>query len=534
MTRRELARVCVGLGVLSLVMTWPQVTQLSTHVGMHYDALFSTWRIAWIAHQLPRNPAHLFDGNIFFPEPNTLAFSDITLLPALVVAPLLWIGVPPLVAYNVLVLAAFASAGIAAYLLARSLGVSQLAASFAGVVFAFQPYRFAHYPHLELLWTCWIPLAFWALHRVVDNQRIKESARLGMFVGFQALSCVYYALFLVIGLCVVAPIDALASLRGRVGRLWKLAAAAVVVASVLVAPYVVPYSRSSTVVGLRTLDDVQRWSPTLRSYTFAQHGNVVYPPPPNEVDAFEHVLFPGITPLVAAIGGLAFVRHRRVLAYAVLLVIAFDLSLGTNGFFYPVVYELIPPMRGLRVPARMFVLVSLALSLLGAFGIDRLSRARSGHYLAVAAVMTALVETASLPLKLQQVPPRSHVHQWLAQQPPGAVLEWPFPVAANLGFTRDPLYMYLSTAHWQPLVNGYSGNYPLSYLSLLDSAYTFPDKTAIDAIVERGVRYLLLHSQPDERRYIDVVQQLTTEPRVSFQFADNTGTEEISVYLVNR
>lgn len=524
--------VSVGFAALTLIMTWPQVMQLSTHVGLHYDALFSSWRTAWIAHQLPRDLAHLFDGNIFFPERNTLAYSDATLLPALVAAPLLWLGVAPLVAYNLLVLIAFASTGLAAYLLARSLGVSHAAAWFAGVVFAFQPYRFAHYPQLELLWSCWIPLAFCALHRVVDKQRSHDGARLGIFVGCQALSCVYYALFLVIGLSVVAPIDAFASVRGRVASLWKPAAVAVVLASLLIAPYVMPYSRSSNVVGLRTLDDVQRWSPRPAHYTIAQYGNVLYPPPPDDVDAFEHVLFPGITPVLAAIGGLAFARHRRALAYAVLLVVAFDLSLGTNGFLYGVLYEVLPPLRGLRVPARMFVLVSIALSVLGAFGIHRLGRARYGRYLAPAAIVAALVETASVPLQLQEVPPPSRAYQWLAQQPSAPVLEWPFPVAANLGVTRDPLYMYFSTAHWQPLVNGYSGNYPDSYLGLLDRAYTFPEPIAIDAIVERGVRYLILHSEPDERRYIETVQRLATEPRVSFQFADNTGTEEISIYLV--
>ena len=40
------------------------------------DPLLSTWRLSWFAHQLPRDPAHLFDGNIFYPAKNTLAFSD--------------------------------------------------------------------------------------------------------------------------------------------------------------------------------------------------------------------------------------------------------------------------------------------------------------------------------------------------------------------------------------------------------------------------------------------------------------------------
>jgi hypothetical protein len=525
---------CAGFTLLALAMTYPQVTRLSTHVGLHYDALFSIWRIAWVAHQLPRDPVHLFDANIFFPESNTLAYSDATLLPALSVAPLLWLGVAPVVAYNLLVLASFATAGAAAYFLARSLGAAPIGAWFAGIVFAFQPYRFAHYPQVELLWTCWIPLALWALHRAIDTGRVKYGVLLGVFVGLQALSCLYYALFLVVALAIVAPLDAIPALRRRVIAMWKPALVAVAAAAIFIAPYMLPYQRSSAVVGLRTIDEVRNWSPTLTNYTIAQFGNRVYPSPPNEVDPFEKVLFPGITSVVAALAGLLVTRQRRAIAYAALLVVAFDLSLGSNGLLYPWLFEWVAPFRGLRVPGRMFVMVSIALAVLGAFGIAKLASIRRGRVLALALTAAALVETASVPLPLREVTPPSRAHHWLAGQPLAPVLEWPVPRAANLGVTRDPFYMYYAAAHWLPLVNGYSGNYPRSYLEFLDRIESFPDEAAIDAIVERGVRYLILHSQPDEHRFLDVVQRLTNHPRVRFQFTDNAGFEEVSVYLVGQ
>jgi hypothetical protein len=519
--------------LLTLVMTYPQLTQLSTHAGWHYDALFGVWRMAWVAHQLPRDPVHLFDANIFYPAPNTLAYSDATLLPAFAAAPLLWLGAAPLVAYNLLVLASFAAAGVAAYFLARSLGVPQMGAWFAGIVFAFQPYRFAHYPQLELLWTCWIPLAFWALHRAIDTQRLKYGVLLGVFVGLQALSCLYYALFLVTAMCIVAPIDAVWGLRRRVLVMWKPATAAVLSAAVFIVPYAIPYVRSSALVGLRNLEDLRVWSPPLVSYTLAQIGNRIYPSPPNEIDPIEHVLFPGVIPVLAAIAGLLFTRHRRAIVYAVLLLVAFDLSLGINGFLYLSLYEWVRPFRGLRVPARMFVMVSMALSVLGAFGIAKLMALRRGPVLALALSAAVLIETASLPLPLSEVPPPTRVHQWLADQPVAPVLEWPIPRDTDLGRTRDPSYMYSSTTHWQPLLNGYSGNYPYAYLSFLARTATFPDEDAVAAIIERGVRYLVLHSQPDPQRYVSVVQALTNHPKVRFQFTDNAGFEEISVYLVS-
>ena len=141
--------------------------RLESHVGPHYDALFGVWRLAWIAHQLPRDPAHLFDANIFHPEAHTLTFSDAIPLLGIAAAPAIWLGVPPVVAYNLLVLLSFPAAGLAMYLLARDLTGSRSAALVAGTFFAFQPYRIAHFAQIELLWTCWIPLAFLALHRLM-------------------------------------------------------------------------------------------------------------------------------------------------------------------------------------------------------------------------------------------------------------------------------------------------------------------------------------------------------------------------------
>ena len=168
-------RAVLALGVLivvfaglTVVMTYPQVRVLNRGVSLDTaDPLLSTWRLEWIAHQLPRDPLHLFDANIFHPEPDTLAYSDAMLVPALTVAPLVWLGVPPLLAYNLLLLSGFVFSGAAMVLLVWSLTRHVAASLLAGFVFAFLPFRFVHYAHLELLMTQWMPLCLWALHRTI-------------------------------------------------------------------------------------------------------------------------------------------------------------------------------------------------------------------------------------------------------------------------------------------------------------------------------------------------------------------------------
>jgi iron complex outermembrane receptor protein len=43
------------------------------------------------------------------------------------------------------------------------------AASLAGLIFAFAPYRFSHFMHMELQWAVWMPWAFWAMQRTLDT-----------------------------------------------------------------------------------------------------------------------------------------------------------------------------------------------------------------------------------------------------------------------------------------------------------------------------------------------------------------------------
>ena len=141
---------------------------MSTHVAAHRDAYFSMWRLGWIAHALRTDPRTLFDGNIFYPTRNTLAYSDAMLLEGVIAAPLLWSGVSPFLTYNLLLIGRHRrvrasgcscwSAGSPAAAPARFL---------AAAVFTMAPYRIEHFMHLELQWTMWMPLTFWAVHRTI-------------------------------------------------------------------------------------------------------------------------------------------------------------------------------------------------------------------------------------------------------------------------------------------------------------------------------------------------------------------------------
>jgi hypothetical protein len=195
--RRFLALALALFIALTAVMTYPQVFRMADGVHDPGDPLMVTWVLGWVAHQIPIAPAHIFDANIFYPERNTLAYSETLLVPGLLAAPLFWVGVAPIVVYNLVFLSGFALSGVGVALLVRRLTASSGAAILAGIVFAFAPYRIDHYAHLQLQQTQFIPLALWAFHRLLDTGRLRDGVLVGVFTACQMLSCMYYGIFLI-------------------------------------------------------------------------------------------------------------------------------------------------------------------------------------------------------------------------------------------------------------------------------------------------------------------------------------------------
>src|SRR5579871_4267606 len=97
-----------GCLLLTLVHTWPLALQPGRYSGNdNADTQLNEWILAWIAHQLPRDPAHLFEANIFYPAHDSLAFSEPLIVPALMGAPLAWLGASPVLVYNLVLIAGF-------------------------------------------------------------------------------------------------------------------------------------------------------------------------------------------------------------------------------------------------------------------------------------------------------------------------------------------------------------------------------------------------------------------------------------------
>ena len=477
-------------------MTWPQALVLGTHAEGHQDVYFNLWRLRWTAHALATAPLDLFDANQFYPERGVLAYSDAMLVEGVLAAPLFWLGLPPVLVHNLTLLGAIVASGVAMFVLARHVTGSTGAAIAAGIVFAFAPYRFDHYMHMELQWTMWMPLAFWGLQRTLESGSARFGALTGAFVALQMASSVYYGVFLSVLIAVVGGVQLL-SLRGRLlltaGRSLILAAA---IALAFSTAYSRPYTAASNRVGTRHSAEVMRFSARPRDYRQAMPTNLLYGAAARGVP--ERRLFPGLLPPLLALAGLLLVVPRALsIAYVLGLAAAFELSLGMRGQVYPWLYEHVSVFTGLRAPARAGIFSLMFLAVLAAQGLATLMSFVGRVPARVAAVAAAgilLTEYAVRPLELERYdnePPP--VYAFIAGLPPGVVAEFPTARSDSLP-GPEPRYLYMSTFHWKPLLNGYSGYYPPRYLRRLDILETFPDPQSLHALRTDDVRYIVLHA----------------------------------------
>ena len=307
----------------------------------------------------------------------------------------------------------------------------------------------------------------------------------------QLYSSMYYAVFFVIYAAVIG-VGLLIAHRPSLRRLVLPLLASAAVAATAALPLVRAFVAAEPTKGDRGLNEIAAFSAVPSDYlrvskVNAVWGQVLRPP------RAERALFPGVMPIALAAAGAAPPFGAVPVIYTIALAVAFDGSLGLNGLSYPAMHRWLSPVRGLRSPARFAALVALTLAILAGFGARRVLAWRtSGVYRRIAfAALIALVLIEAWPsLALTPVwrdPPEMYR---LMKYVPNAVLA-EMPMLPDE--TSNIPYMYFSTWHWLPMVNGYSGFVPKSYQDLRRDIALFPAAEAVDALRRRGVTHVTVN-----------------------------------------
>lgn len=499
--------------LLTVAITWPLGADPAHTLASDYgDPLFACWIIGWVADHVTRglggNLAALrsfWDANIFFPEPNTLAFAEHLFTETVQVLPIYWATGNLLLCYNVAFLLSFVLSGLGAQLLVRDLTGSALAGFAAGVFFAFNEYRLSYeVSHLQTLSNHWLPFALLGLHRYIATG--SRRALMGGTAALVALnlSAGFHMLYGAPFVAAFVLADLVWHQRVRNLRVWSDLGAAAAATVVLTVPFYLPYLAMQRQLGFeRPLEEVIRFSATLDHYRAALPGF--------SVPLLFAVLAVGLT-LVGwsretgeGASTRAAVDKRLVAFVAVALVLAFWLSLGpvvqAGGralaipSAYGFLYNYVPGYRGLRAAARFATLFFFFLALLAGIGValvqsrsQRAARAmvlvgcgafiwqsRPAPFPVDRAWPFVSAGLAPTPAYLHPGPRMPPVYRWILPLDPGAVLvEFPF---GDLAY--ELRYMFFSSTHGRRMLGGYSGVFPVSYTARrtwLEHPLTQPDE----------------------------------------------------------
>ncbi|MDP2318037.1 MAG: hypothetical protein Q8O42_01695 [Acidobacteriota bacterium] len=506
---RELVLVLLGALLLACLMTYPLIVGFD-RVGRvdNNDGRWSIWVVSWVSHALTTDPIHLFRANIFYPHQDALAYSEANIAAGLVGVPVWLLTNNPYATHNFVLLVSFVVSFAGAYYLCRYLTGSRQAATVAGVLFAFCPFVFVRFAHIQLLLIGGLPFCMLAFHRLVDHPTVGRAVALGAILWFQGLACAYYGIFGGMAVGISSIVIAITRHRWRQWRYWAAIGGAAVVSIGLTIPFFLPYIALQRETGFaRTLDGARTYSANLAAWTASGAWAHRWALDPSRTE----VLFPGIVTLVLGLAGafmgwkLTAARAERanptearldrgvVISYIITGLVSFWITFGPQAGLYSVMYATVPVFSFLRAPGRTGILVTLCLTVLASIAMARLlERRRHAAWLAAGLMVLAIADLVQAPIGLREATPTPPAYLALARLPIAPTAVFPY-WARGSDFHGHAEYMLASTAHWQPLINGYSDHIPQDFRDDSQILKGFPTVEAFAVLERLGVRYVVFH-----------------------------------------
>ena len=473
---RASAAVTAVYALLTVLFTFPAVTKLKTHViGGWIDGpmfLWNTWWAPRALFRLGQNP--LFTTQLFYPEGASLVVNTHHVLPSLLSAPLQWMF--GLVAgYNLMVLATFPLAGLAAFLLINEIVGDRRAAFIGGLIFAFGHIRMSFIVFPNLIQSQFVVFFAWALIRAYRKRSLSAAAVAAVFAAATAYSS--YNLFV---FCFVFAsafcVAVVAAERGRVPLRvllgWALLA---VLTLALFAP-----------LGTAIRAEMGQHGDFITNFKSRSYNEAVpvvryiSRVPMNEPPTYplRHASYLGWAALLLCAVGIA--RERRngwVWFWCGLAVVSLVLSVGprfnlsqpplagatdATAFKLPFAYlQKVPVLKQIRASHRFALFVSLAMAVLASYGVAALMQRWSGAKRwgrALPFIIAGIVAYDFLHLPFAQMYrlPRLDEVQAVIDDPRDcAVVEFP---GGRLGYTP---FGYMETQHGKPVyANGQIARMP--------------------------------------------------------------------------
>ncbi|MFN8516345.1 MAG: hypothetical protein U0841_27935 [Chloroflexia bacterium] len=539
---------------------WPFSRRPWSGLASWGDPVQQYWSMAWTVHALRTDPMQLWNGNIFYPYPNTLAYADHLLGATIPVLPVILITGNLVLAFNLAVIFACFLSALSAYLLIADLTGSRLAGMAAALPFGFAPYLLGQMNHLNVLFAGPIALACWATLRLWRGGGWGWAALLALAIPWEAAVSAYFFYAQLIGIGTALLYLLIAERRGITRRMLPRLGVGLIVGLLAAVPVLWPYLQITREFGsVRTFDEVLQWSGLPRQYLGVTNNNLTWYSLLKQWSGGnpERFLFPGLVAPVLALVGLILSRRRERWLFAALIAVGFTLTMGPYQEIgdwrvplpYLLLYRTVPGFSGMRVTTRFVILVILGLAGLAGLGVEALIRrwqgrgvprrrkggkARAGMLsvpilpadgmrrevqpLLGVAVLVVLLGAYGVDYRTHSgmtSPPGGAIeapaYGWLAANGQGPVAELPYPLVGQPPALPD----LIATAHWRPIIGGFSGFEPPAFNELVGVLNQFPAPAAVELLQGLAVEHILVHrADLSDERLAAFDRALASETRV--------------------
>lgn len=520
-------------------MTYPVAFQLKDSVlGKMGDNIYFVWLVRWYQTAFLEGGGHPFFNPLMnYPQGWNLSTTDTALASVLPGVPFSYFF-GPIAGYNIAMLITFVLSGFFMYLWVRNLTHSRLAGILAGTLFAFSPYRMAHFlaGHLNLSGTEWFPLFFWGLSTLLRPGKkinwifvVLTALSLGA-IAFTSMYYLYMTLLMsgifVLIYLLFTHFKALAN-----KTFWFQ----LLLAGILVLPFFYfalrPFITLSSAGGIasRSVEYANMYSASPTDFFLPSSDHFLLGKWVSQhfdrslwIEGSFYISLVGfILTLIALIKNKKSEQRWFIWSAFGVICVSFILALGINlhwnnqqvmwqvpAFLQPLIgkaetaihlpaywlFTRLPFFDKMRAIMRFGVFVVIFVPVLAGIGFTEISKRLSPlkqSLLTIALVAIVLFEfyPGSYEHQMSQPKPRA-VDLWLAGQPDdGAVVQMPFSASS------DQAQVYYTLFYNKPFTGGFfNANQPEQYLNSQPVLEKFPDANSIELLQKLKVKYIVIEA----------------------------------------
>lgn len=308
---------------------------------------------------------------------------------------LFYLLLPPALAFNLLEMLHYTLAGLFTYLYLRKLNVHSIGAVYGGILYMFSGFMIGHIVHTPMVQSAaWLPVILYLIEKLKEKCNFKYAVFISLalsiqfFAGYMQTSMYTYIIVIFYILFIAFSNTAYNKNRLLIYGITAIVFSILINAiQILPTLEMVPY----TVRDKLTYEDFTAFSlpfsmlpimifPKLWGATFPGFYKISYFGPWNLAEVGGYV---GLIPILLAFAALSNLKNdnqkKYILFWAIVGAAAFSFVFGQENPFYKIMFY-VPVYNMFRCPARWFMIVNFAISVLAGLGISKLLYLKSENH----------------------------------------------------------------------------------------------------------------------------------------------------------